>query len=143
MGSFYTQNNQDRHIESESDDEEEMEATVRNREPYHHNLEKRFKDKLIVLLCCCFKQKPWYTRAKKRQHDFMQGMEQLEQEVDLVQMIEMNRFLKFFVSQRFTKHQVQLVSYFKNYCVDEFKPTKLTDKSSLTRASALMNKVWL
>jgi len=66
-------------------------------------------------------------------------MEQLEQEVDLVQMIEMNRFLKFFVSQRFPKHQVQLVPYFKKYCVDEFNSAKLTDKSSLRRASVLVN----
>jgi len=139
MKSFYTQNEQDIHIESESDDEEEMEATVRNRKPYHHNLKKRFKARLIVLLCCCFKQKPWYARAKKRQQDFMQGMEQLEQEVDLVQMIEMNRFLKFFVSQRFPKHQVQLIAYFQKYCVDEFNSTKLADTSSLKRTSVLMN----
>jgi len=106
LGTFYTKNNQDRHIDAESDDEGEMEATVQNRKPFHYNLSERFKARLIVLLCCCFKQKPWYTSAKKRQQDFMQGMEQLEQEVDLMGMIQMNRFLKFFVSQRFPKHQV-------------------------------------
>ena len=77
LETFYTQNKQDRHIDAESDDEGEMEATVQNRKPYHHSLKERFKARFIVLLCCCYKQKPWYTSAKKRQHDFIQGMEQL------------------------------------------------------------------
>jgi len=138
MQSFYTQNKQDRWKEEESDDEAEIQATVRNRKPYHYSLSERFKAALIVLLCCCFKQKPWYKRSKKRQHDFNQGMEQLKQEVDLVQLIEMNRFLKFFIAQQFPKHQVELVSFFQKYCIDDFGSTKLWDLPSFRSAREVM-----
>jgi len=63
MRSMYTEDKKDRCDEEESDDEEEIKETIRNRKPYNYWLSEFLKARLSYYLCCCFKSRPWYTNS--------------------------------------------------------------------------------
>jgi len=55
MKSMYTEDKKDRCNEEESDDEEEIKETIRNRKPYRFRFCELVKAKFTFYFCCCFK----------------------------------------------------------------------------------------
>jgi len=79
------------------DEEAEIMETVRKRKPYIYTWWENCKARLAYYFCCCYRHRSWYQRLVNRRKLFDQGIDRLKREVDLIELIEMNRVLKFFI----------------------------------------------
>ena len=117
IGAVYpTSPNNNEPCESEQEAKHEMMKTVAERGKYFYNYSEYLLACFIKTFCsCCCRSTNCYKRRQKRLERHQEASERLNNEIDIIKLLYVQRLGQFMAKLLLKRHQRALITTFKSY----------------------------
>ena len=140
----FQEDNDEAGPQSERKAKQEMMRTVAERGRYWYTYQEYMFVWLLKTCCCCFcsANSSWYKRRLEKYERHEQASEKLQHEIDIINLLYVQRIGKFIAKLILKKHQRALVTSFKKYQVDNLSQSDANHESDeMTQKSLLQPTV--
>ena len=107
-----------------------MMRTVAERGRYWYTYQEYLFVWLLKMCCClCCSRNSWYKKRLEKYERHQRASEKLQDEVDIVKLIYVQRIGQFIAKLILKKHQRALVTSFKKYQIGDLSQSDATGKT--------------